>query len=70
MRGLGKPGFAVVTSLFHADGLPDLTLVAACLDHAGGLAEACEAEGDVLTHEGVCVVSTHGLGIGFAKCFD
>ena len=64
MHGLDKPGLAVVAGLLHANSLPDLALAAAGLDHAGGLAEAREAEGDVLTHEGVCVVPTHGLGFG------
>lgn len=46
-----KPRLALFTGLVHADGLPDLALAAACLDHAGWVAEAGEAEGDVFTHE-------------------
>lgn len=60
MMRFHKPGLALLAGLFHADGLPDLALAAARLDHAGGVTEAGEAEGDVFTHECVCIVSTHG----------
>ena len=77
---VGRPGAAgLADDLVHADGLPNVPLAATRLDHAGGRAEAGEAQGDVLAREGVGVVSAHlfffpfssssSLSLSLPSCF-
>jgi hypothetical protein len=56
------------------DRVPDVLPAAGRLDQRGGLAEAREAQGDVLAAEDVGVVAAHSLFFCFSRleknCFD